>query len=596
MNTFLAAAESTQGGRLVVAPYVEGEFICDDAVRSLNNATKKQAGLYCAEHGKTAAANIEAALRKLGPAYSPSGHYALGYTLALPLFDYYQKTKDGWVFRGDYLRQHLKTLDQIDRPAVIYISMNHFTEPDDELSLELSRDKTNLMWAQNGPMTPAQYFGYPTIGWTLVDMEAPINRMRRHAISNLMQEICTMKSTARNKVVGISLLGEVHHMFPDVERGPGFDVSPYEQTDYAPLAKAAFRNWLREKYQTVQSLNIATGYSYGTFDEIQPPTTDVYALSRQKFRNHLDSYASGDVPVYGWIYEHGKPSPKVAIYLDGVWQGDAESGLNRTDVTDAMPHLRSPNLGFRYNLNFRALSNGRHVIDVIAVTSEGRQASLGRREIFVRGGKVSPQMGSRVVTGLTAKSLSDTPEIIGGLDGPPSGQRLLYNPIAEEWLAFRNYTIRQYIESFAKIAGSYCVAPEKIFSHQITPSLNGSWNGNLIAVDDSKLPSPYFNQGTTLYGGAAYSDAFSRMRKKLGWKRYAVTEMHPILPLSQDQYRDMFELHRKSGAVYVAPYYLSIVPANMAPQTDLVRFEISPKNKRYGSDLFYEAIRSIMRQ
>ncbi len=59
---------------------------------------------------------------------------------------------------------------------------------------------------------------------------------------------------------------------------------------------------------------------------------------------------------------------------------------------------------------------------------------------------------------------------------------------------------------------------------------------------------------------------------------------------------EMIGRHRKNGAVFVAPYFLSIIPKRInVPPSDLYDYRIMPDNPRYGSDIFYKAISDLMR-
>jgi len=62
---------------------------------------------------------------------------------------------------------------------------------------------------------------------------------------------------------------------------------------------------------------------------------------------------------------------KVEIYLDGNKVGDATYGTNRADVCAAYPNRKNcPNVGFTYNLNVATLSDGPHLIKVVATDSD----------------------------------------------------------------------------------------------------------------------------------------------------------------------------------------------------------------------------------
>ncbi|MDP3225231.1 MAG: hypothetical protein Q8M96_19025, partial [Rubrivivax sp.] len=63
--------------------------------------------------------------------------------------------------------------------------------------------------------------------------------------------------------------------------------------------------------------------------------------------------------------------------------------------------------------------------------------------------------------------------------------------------------------------------------------------------------------------------------------------------LTPEQYFAMFEMHRTSGAVYVAPYYMSTMRSESLSGT-LSDFLISPTNRRNSSDLYYRSIQQLM--
>ena len=83
------------------------------------------------------------------------------------------------------------------------------------------------------------------------------------------------------------------------------------------------------------------------------------------------------------------------------------------------------------------------------------------------------------------------------------------------------------------------------------------------------------------------------MKQRLGWGRYSAPgKFIPLPKRSSDQYFDMFEMHWLNGAVFVAPYYMSMLPDRIRPGVggDLVRFKIAADNPRYGSDSYRQAI------
>jgi Beta-galactosidase len=589
------AASAQSPTALVVAPFLDGEYFCDDAVNDPSVQTDTDAAALCAAHGQNAGQRIAATLDAIGPALSPSGKYRLGYTLTVPLFNYFAKTGERWTVDAERLKANLGTIGDVDRPVVVVLSANHFAVIGQALSAELAKDPRNLMWTRSGPMLPSQYFNNPIIAWTLVDQTAPVTVMRRQIYDAAVDAICALPASARDKIVGVSVLGETHELFPGLVKGPGFDIAPYDATDYSPVAIAGFRTWLAQKYSTIATLNHDLAANFDSFDTIDPPSKDIRKEPLKSYFEHIDAYAAGTVPVIGWINDTLGRKLTVTVDLDGQAIGTARTGLSRTDVTDAVPVISDPNLGFRYDLDYRNIPYGIHTLEVLVGADGQAPLQLTRRELVVVDRAQDQAMPIPAIdTG--AKPMSTDPSLSGALDGPAALQSVFYNPLAQLWLEYRNQVVRAYIEQFAGITGKSCIPKEKIFSYQITPNLYGSWNGDLLATDASMQPDALYSPGATLYGGTAFGSAFLAMKAGLGWQRYSVSEMHPMIRLDGGQYRAMFEMHRANGAVFVAPYYMSMLPSRIPPGGDLVRFRIAADNPRYGSDLYRQSMIDLMKQ
>lgn len=579
---------------LVVAPFLEGQYFCDDAAADASITNDEQAALLCAAAGKNAAARIEHALSALGPASSPSGNYQLGYTLDVPIFRYFKKVNGQWVFDSASLQTNLTTIADVNRPVVIYLSSNHFADTNIALSNELAKDSANLMWNRDGPMPAGNYYSVSTYPWTLVNQAATLTTMRIAAFKAAVAAICAMPQAAQAKITAVSVLGEVHELFPGVEVGPGFNIPAYASTDYSPVAVNGFRAWLSGRYGTIDQLNHDLGATFTDWSAVNPPAHDIHSEQLTSYFDHIDSSAAGFVPVMGWIYDKQARPLALSVYLDGKLVGAPQLGLNRTDATDANPQIGDPNVGYRLDLDFRTLAFGNHTLELLVSINGGPKLRVYRQSLVVgdRAQDMPPQI-AYVDTG--AAQLQDA-DLTVAVDAPADGQTLYYNPLADLWLQYRNQVVRSYLEQFAGILAGSCIPPSKVFSHQVTPSLYGSWNGDLLAADASKLPSALYNQGTTLYGGAAFGSAFLAMKKRLGWDRYSVSEMNPSVPLSDANYAAMFEMHRTNGAVFVAPYYLSMVPDRLKGVTGLNKYRVSPDNTLDGANLYWASMQRLLLQ
>ena len=578
---------------LVIAPMMSGTFFCDEAVGNLSVQNEDDAARLCASKGSTAGKRIESALAAIGPKVSASGEYKLGYTLIVPLFRYFKKVDGLWKLDTETLRANLATIGDVDRPVVVHLSSTHFTFSGMEFSRELAQDDRNLQWTREGPARPDDYFNVPIVAWTLADANAPVNVMRRHAMNGAIDALCTLPAAARDRIVGVSVLGETHDVFPSLVDGPTYSISTRQLTDLSPVMAHGFRAWLRSVYPSIEKLNADLGASFQSFEAITPPSRDIRSEVLNGYFDHMDSYAHGFVPVYGWIHDARGRDLRVRVLLDGKEVGNAGMGFSRTDATEAVSSIANPNVGFRYDLNYRDIAFGSHTVEVQVSIAGAAPLSVAKRVIVYIDRKLSAWVPIPALPN-DALPMSSDPDLIGGVDGPAGGQvSLFYNPLAQLWLHFRNLVVRQYIDGFATIAAKSCIPREKVFSHQIAPELYGSWNSEILAVGASLENSASYTQGTTLYGGAALGGAFLDLKKRLGWKQYAVNEMHPITNLTDAQYAAMFDMHRTGGAVFVAPYFME-VPTHLPAGGDLARFNITPENPRFGSDRYYRAIKAAM--
>lgn len=583
---FILTACNQSGGRsLLIAPFLQGAYYCVGAEDVAENSSDEEAAKYCADRHLTGAPRIEAALAKIGPSVSPSGNYRLGYTLVVPLMRYFEWRDNHWILDREALRNGLSTISGVDREVVVYLSANHFTDSGVKLSLELARDPANLMSTRSGPMFPDSYFSHPIVAWNLSDPNAPITKLRKEAFKAAVEEICRLPKESQDRVVAVSILGEVHQMYVGFSDGPRYSASVVDATDYSPAAVQGFKQWLRDRFKSIESLNKHLGSAYIAFDGVTPPSKDMHTEQVNSPLEHLDNYAAGSLPIYGWIYDKTARTLNVSVQVDGTPAGKAEMGLSRTDVTDAVPTITDPNIGFKYALDFTRLSSGVHTLDVV-LKADRVERLIAKRTFSVgpAGGVVAIKQGTKAVP------MAQDPALAGHLDGPAENTSVIFNPMAVLWLEYRNFSVTRYIESFASIAQNSCIPQRKIFSHQLTPNLTGSWNEDLVAVDGATKPNDLFNPGATLYGGATFGSAFVRMKERLGWNRYGVSEMHPITKLSSDGYRAMFKMHRESGAAFVAPYYAVITPNRNLNGEGLGKFLLSEKNPNTGSAAFYRAI------
>jgi hypothetical protein len=451
------------------------------------------------------------------------------------------------------------------------------------------------MWTKAAPLKADAYFSVSLHAWTLSNPQAPVTVMRRAVFKAVLDEICRLDKPSRDRVRGVSVLGEVHQLFGNFVAGPGYNAG-YDVTDYAPQSVAGFQKFLAAKFGTIAALNRMLGSSFAGFDAVAPPSRDIQHEILTNFFQHIDAYAAGFVPVQGWAFDPtGKPA-NIAIYLDGRFRGEVTANLNRSDVPEADPTVKTPNVGWRYDLDYRAEPPGVHTLEVFLKSTGKRPVRLTRRALTVVPRNQGPSLPIPSLD-IDADGPERAAPVRTYVDGPAPLTPLFYNPLAALWLDYRNVQVADYIKGFAQIADASCLPREAVFSHQIMPELNSIWNPDLLAVNASQVPNADYNQGATLYGGAAFGQAFFDWKQAHGWTRYAVSETHPRFARTRTELETMLEAHRQAGAVFVAPYFMTTVPQRVRDlqHSKLDDMTIEPKNDHFGSDRFYQAIADTMR-
>lgn len=589
LGLILTAPADAAEAQLLIAPHIAGQDFCPQAADDPDVRTDTDAAALCRRQGANGAARIAALLDALGPPVSPSGHFALGYTLSLRLASYFTRRDGAWVLDRAALRNDIGVIRDIHRPVVVYLSANHFTDGGAEFLDSLAADDRNLMWSPAGPLPPSGYFALPVHAWTLADPDAPITRLRYQAVTAAMQELCRLDPAVRRRIAAVSLLGEIQQLYPDFFTGMGFDDHEAE-TDYSPASIAGFRHFLAGRFGTIAALDRAIGGDFADFAAVAPPDQDVVAKGGETL-SHLSPSAAGTLAIYGWVFAGPGPAPLVTLYIDGQKAAEAPADLNRTDVPAADAAVTTPNVGWHFDYDYRRLAPGGHVLELTAAAADGRVTRFGFRHFTIAGTAGPPVVEQR----LEAPDADAAWRVF--IDGPADHATLRYNPLARLWQEYRALQVRRYYERFAMAAERFCLAPDKFFSHEITPQLNASWNSALMAVDAAQQPDRFYRPGATLYGGAAFGDAFFRLKSALGWHSYGVSELHPTFDLTQTAMVTMLDRHRQAGARFVAPYYLDAVPQRIPRTKDtLYDWRITPDNDRAGSAAFYRAIAELMRR
>jgi hypothetical protein len=83
----------------------------------------------------------------------------------------------------------------------------------------------------------------------------------------------------------------------------------------------------------------------------------------------------GTVALIGWALDNkalvGRPIGAVQVFVDGVFEGNANYGFPRPDVCVAFPNRPGcPNVGFGYSLDTKKLKLGLHIIRIVAIDTD----------------------------------------------------------------------------------------------------------------------------------------------------------------------------------------------------------------------------------
>lgn len=617
-----SAAETALPARkpFYIVPTVEGMLLCDEARDNQRQSDFTLALEACSQSGKNGSAALDRLLEELEPG-GPRGQVQVGYLLTVQLLSLYKPQGDGWVIDDHRVDAMLRALKEIKRPAVVYLQSTHF-DTQGPLPVALAKDPRNLMLFADGTAPQLGYFGFAIAPFTLsTDPTLPVNAYRFAALRHVIKRMKELPADAQERIVGITLAGEAHQLFPDFENGMG----AYEDirvTDYSPASIEGFRRALAQRYGSIEKLNAAMGFNEASFATRAAPSKNIRKDRLNRFSEHYDAWADGYLPISGWAFDPEGRINELLLYVDGQLVAPVSSGMNRLDVYRAVEEITTPNVGFRHDLDFSAMRPGRHRAQVVAVSGPDRylltevpfvvvgrdqgkvsdhlpagveglktEGSLSRIRIFIN--KVLRKLGfDRPLPGPAA-----LPGVRSWLDMPRSLQDVYYNPLAREWNRYRDEQTLAFMTAFFYVARDAGLPAEMLFSHQIIPRVNSSWNPQLFAVDSTLQPDLPWRPGINMYGGATNSAWVRDFMKQRHMSDYGAPEFHPQQWKRPDDALAALRSQYDAGARFISPMYFSLVPDRFkgGAESAVNRMEIRPDNPKDGSDQFYEAIREFAR-
>jgi hypothetical protein len=578
--------------RLLLAPMMNLLEPCIQPTRAAVKNGAASVQQWCGVDSRSVAPVVESTLSALGPRFPPNPHLELGYTLPIPLLRLLQPQGKDWVVDRPALSKLVQALVEVDRPAIVYLFSTHFgvRAPIEHV---LAADPKNLLMSQTGGLPVDSYLGDEVFPWNFTTPDNDITRRRLQVIDAFLEEVCQLPAQHREKIRGVTMLGEVHHMFPKLESGMGF-YSPYVITDYSQTSKEDFRRFLKLRYRHLRSLNQALGADYPSFMAIDPPSKDIRRQSLNRFTEHIDAFAHGSFPVAGWAYVSGVRKGQVAwirIYRNGQYLGRTAVRGGRQDVAAAHPEFGTADVGWQFDVDFQHLEIGKHRIDVMLETDGAELIHLGARDVAVMGRQQRPPPDLPLSDLPPHRKADNT--VASSIDAPTDQAAYFYNPLVTLWHEFRGEQVMHYLAYFDAHIRRSCLRDTAIYTHQILPFVNPGWDRHRFAAERSLQPFGQTRNGISLYGDATYGRNFGEWFKTSRLTAYGVTEFHPLKPMPPEEVATMFEGHRHRGADFVS-FFMEPRGLTAGSGVGLNQFSFDPQIPNYGSDVLYHSTRAVI--
>lgn len=591
------AQQWKEGERLLIAPMVGGLDLC--LIEPANATAEPDAHLKsdCRRADGSAAARVESTLDEIGPRVSPSSRYQLGYTLNIPLLQLFRRRDGGdWRVDDELVARFARTVRDADRPVVLYLFATHFSV-NAPIEGELASDTANLAVTARGPLAIDKYHGLDIFPWSVATLDNGISRRREEAIDAVAQAICRLPEKDVAKIRAVTLLGELHHLYPGFQSGMGF-APPYLISDYSEVSRRGFREFLLTRFGSIDALNRHLGSAFATFDSLEPPSKDIRTEPLQHFWEHIDPFAHGRLPISGWTYLRGRAMPaSVRVYLDGRLLARVTASLGRQDVAAAHPEFATADVGWRYDLPFADLPYGVHRIDAVAEDSNGGLFWLGSRRFAYVDREQSParELPYEPLSGVNP---AESGALAFSIDTPPDLIAVFFNPLVPLWHEFRGQQVADYLAHFARRLDRTCLADTPTYVHQIAPFANPSWDATKYAIDASLRTIADVRLGISLYGESSYGRSFlDWYESNSGQIQYGITEFHPLRPMDADELQQTFDRHHAHGARFVT-FFVDGHPRRPVDdaQSIFVYTTFNPDVRAYGSDRLFRAAQEVMRR
>ena len=595
----LVAASSTLAyyanrKQLLIAPMIGGLHPCTFLHRQMQQANPGfQYSKLCASDAASPSNLIKTTLDRISDRWLDLGDFKLGYTLNVPLLRLFDVKGEQIVLNQEILQRVVATVANVDRPVILYLFADHFGV-DSPVENQLAKDPNNLLQTRRGVMQKDRYYSFDIFPWSFVDTSNSITKVRETAFHAVLDEVCKLPWYVRRRIEGVTMLGELHHMFPNFESGMGYS-GEYLVSDYSQRSVDGFRQFLKTRYTSVADLNLFVGGSFQSFDEIFPPSKNINSEPLKHYFEHIDSFADGTLPISGWV---GKTPGKsvgadwIHIYDNGEFVVRVPVAFGRQDVFAIHPEFGTADVGWEYKLDFARRTRGVHQIAIFLERGNEPLVHLTTREIAIMGRSQDPPV--KLATKPLPKSVPVAKDVLFVLDHPKPLSAYYYNPLVALWHDFRKTQVSHYLNHFGNIAKSKCINPDLIYSHQILPFVNPGWDENKFAVGRDLGVPPSVSLGVSLYGEASYGTSFFDWFAGNGRQAYGVTEFHPLKAMDPPTLSGVLEQHYRNNARFLS-FFIDSAGLDENSKDSLNVFSFTPHNQNAGSNVLYQSVRDILK-
>lgn len=587
----LNVAPHLPSNRLLLAPMVGGLSPCLHGEPAPTFLAHDPAFARCQGPQGSAAPLLEATLAALDPVTEAHQPFDLGYTLYAPLLKFLVPRGDTWQVDDVAIARLVNTIAQQPRRLVLYLFSTHFSSGA-AIEPVLAADPRNMAVLPTGVMHEDKYYGMPLYPWSIARLDNGITARRIQVIEAISRALCAQPQAVRDRLAGITLLGETHHHFPSFEGGMGFD-GAYVVSDYSDASVAGFQADLARRFGNVQAMNRALGGApFTRFADVQPPAKDIRKDRLQHFWEHLDGFAAGRLPISGWLAPNPQLTGWVRIYLNGALLARVNASLGRQDVLFHKPELGTADVGWRYDLDYRHLPYGVYQVTVMAEAVQGQAWLMDNRSISLMRPDQSapPVLPSQPLPGHAIGRAWR-----GHVDQPQPGAAYFFNPLAALWQDFRGQQVVRYLQYMERPLQASCLAPVPRYVHQLIPFPNPGWDDSKYAVEPSLEAAGDLQLGVSLYGEAGYGRSFLQWKEDHRRGGYGVTEFHPLRGMEAGELRRTLQAHQDHGARFVS-FFMEGRGEQAAPDARQVQnfLAFDPANADRGSNQLYRSVQQLL--